>query len=195
MVAPGFYRGFNPEGVARQSLFRESIMKRIALAAAVLGLSAASGGFAANAAETVKVKETVKLAAPPAKVWEKIGHFAELTWHPAIKASEASDGDKADSQRRLDLGGPVLWEAMVSYKPAAHTYSYRILDNGSNQKVVPVSNYVATIKVSPDGEGSEVVWSSTFKPAPGTQADAAQKAIVGIYRAGLDALATDFAKN
>ncbi|WP_374544714.1 SRPBCC family protein [Rhodoblastus sp.] len=165
-------------------------MKQFAIAAAVLAMT----GLAAHA-EKVKVTETVKLAAPPAQVWEKIGHFSDLSWHPAVKSTEASDGDKADSQRRLDLGGPILWEAIVSNKPASHSYSYRILDNGSNQKVLPVTGYVSTITVKPDGQGSEVVWSSTFSPAPGTEGEAARKAIAGVYRGGLDALAKAFAKN
>ncbi|WP_298421111.1 SRPBCC family protein [Rhodoblastus sp.] len=166
-------------------------MKKVAIAFAALAL----GGLSAHAAEKVKVMETVKLAAPPAQVWDKIGHFGELTWHPAVKTSEASDGDKLDSQRRLDLGGPILWEALTAYNAGKHSYTYKILDNGTNQKVLPVSHYVSTIMVKPDGQGSEVVWSSTFAPAPGATADAAKKAITGVYRGGLDALAKDFAKN
>jgi hypothetical protein len=146
--------------------------------------------FFALSAQAETVTEKVKISAPPAKVWEKIGHFAELTWHPAIKTSEASDGDHVGSVRRLDVGGPILWGALVAYKPMS--YTYRVLDNGSNQKVLPVSHYVATISVTPDGQGSEVVWSSTFEPAPGAEADAAHKAVVGLYRSGLDALAKGF---
>ncbi len=158
-------------------------MKAIILAAALLAASSAM------AAERVKVSETVKLAAPPAKVWERIGHFYDLSWHPAIKSTEASNADKADSQRRLDLGGPLLWEKMVRYDAAAKTYSYRIFDNGSNQKVVPVADYVATLKVKPAGQGSEVIWSADFKPAAGSDAEKSRQAITGIFRAGLDALA------
>ena len=124
-------------------------MKNIAIAAAMMAI----GCLSAQAAEKVKVMETVKLAAPPASVWEKIGHFSDMSWHPAVKSTEASDGDKAGSQRRLDLGGPILWEAIVANKPASHSYSYRILDNGSNQKVLPVTGYVSTISVKPDGAG------------------------------------------
>jgi hypothetical protein len=164
-------------------------MKKLAIAAALVAL----GGLSAHAAERVKVSETVKLAAPPAKVWEKIGHFGDMSWHPAVKSTEASDGDKADSQRRLDLGGPILWEALVLSRP--NSYAYRILDNGSNQKVLPVMGYVSTLTVKPDGQGSEVVWSSSFKPAAGTEAEAARKAIAGVYRGGLDALAKAFPKN
>ena len=168
-------------------------MKKLVIAAAFM--AGWLGGLSAHAAEKVKVMETVKLAAPPATVWDKIGHFSDMSWHPAVKSTEASDGDKADSQRRLDLGGPILWEAIVANKPAAHSYSYRILDNGSNQKVLPVTGYVSTISVKPDGAGSEVVWSSTFVPTAGTTADAAHKAVAGVYRGGLDALAKGFAKN
>ena len=161
------------------------------LAASLLAAST----LGAMAAEKVKVSESVKLEAPPAKVWARIGHFADLTWHPAIKSSEASDGDKSDSQRRLDLGGPILWESLLSYSDEGRSYGYRILDNGANQKVLPVSDYVANIVVKPSGDGSEIVWSAEFEPLAGTSAEAAQKTIAGIFRGGLDALAKAEAKN
>lgn len=111
----------------------------------------------------------------------------------AIKASDASDGDNVVSVRRLDVGGPILWGALVAYKPMC--YTYRILDNGSNQEVLPVTHYVSTISVTPDGQGSEVVWSSTFEPAPDAEAEASHKAVVELYRTGLDALAKGFSGN
>jgi carbon monoxide dehydrogenase subunit G len=152
-----------------------------------IGLLAAST-LTAAAGQKEKVTETVKLDAPPAKVWARIGHFGDLSWHPAVKKTEASDGDKLDSQRRLDLGGPVLWEALVSHNDAEHKYRYRILDNGENQKVLPVSHYVSTIQVKPSGQGSEVIWVATFEPAAGATAEAAKKAVAGVYRGGLDNL-------
>jgi len=164
-------------------------MKQLAIAAAMIAM----GGLAAQAAEKVTVSETVKLAAPPAKVWDKIGSFADLTWHPAIKGSDASDGNKADSQRRLDLGGPILWESIASYNEKTHTYSYRIMDNGANQKVLPVSHYLAKMQVKPSGTGSEIVWSASFTPIG--DAEAARKTISGIFRGGLDKLAKDFGSN
>jgi mxaD protein len=164
-------------------------MRMHVLAMALLAASTLAGtNLAANAAQKEKVTETVKLDAPPAKVWARIGQFGDLSWHPAIKKTEASDGNKSDSQRRLDLGGPVLWEALLSHSDSAHKYSYRILDNGENQKVLPVSHYVSSIQVKPAGQGSEVIWISTFEPAAGSTPEAAKKAISGVYRAGLDNL-------
>jgi hypothetical protein len=148
----------------------------------------AASTLTATAGQKEKVTETVKLDAPPAKVWARIGQFGDLSWHPAVKKTEASDANKLDSQRRLDLGGPVLWEALLSHSDAEHKYRYRILDNGENQKVLPVSHYVSTIQVKPSGQGSEVIWVSTFEPAAGTTAEAAKKAIAGVYRGGLDNL-------
>lgn len=166
-------------------------MKMMVLAATLL----AASNLGAYAAGREKVTESVKVDAAPAKVWARIGHFYDLSWHPAVKSTQASDGDKLDSQRRLDLGGPVLWEALMSHNDAARRYQYRILDNGENQKVVPVSHYVSTLSVKPDGQGSEVIWSSEFTPAEGTTAEAARKAVAGIYRAGLDNIGKALAQN
>jgi carbon monoxide dehydrogenase subunit G len=158
-------------------------MKAMGIAAGCVALSC----LAASAAPQVKVTESVKLDALPAKVWAKIGNFSDITWVPPIKASEASDANKLDSQRRLDLGGPILWEALISHNDKKMSYTYRILDNGSNQKILPVAHYRSTIAVHASGKGSEVIWSSQFEPV-GATADAAKKAISGVYRAGLDNL-------
>jgi len=158
-------------------------MTRLILTAAAFAL-VASGALAAQAT----VRETQKLEAPPAEVWAKIGHFSDLGWAPAVKSTEASNGDKTGSQRRLDLGGPILWEALVASNPSNRSYTYRILDNGSNQKILPVQNYLSKLEVKPSGKGSEVVWTSHFTPVAGTTVEAAEKVIAGVYRGGLDAL-------
>ncbi len=175
---------------------KNMLMAAAFLAASVFGASVFGASvLGASAAEKLKVSETVKLDAPPAKVWARIGQFYDVSWHPAIKATVSSEGDKPGSERRLDLGGPVLWEALISHDNAAMRYQYRILDNGENQKVVPVTHYVATIQVKPDGQGSEVLWFSEFEPAAGTTPEDAKKAIAGIYRGGLDNIAKALAAN
>jgi Polyketide cyclase / dehydrase and lipid transport len=75
------------------------------------------------------------------------------------------------------------------------TYQYHILDNGSNQKILPVSHYISTIVVKSSGTGSEAIWSSHFEPAGKTTGQAAKKAVAGIYRAGLDNLTKALAGN
>ena len=54
-----------------------------------------------------KVTETVEINAPAAKVWEVIGNFQDLNWHPAVekdrgrRRKRAGQGQAhADAQRR-----------------------------------------------------------------------------------------------
>ncbi|PWC56416.1 SRPBCC family protein [Azospirillum sp. TSO22-1] len=140
------------------------------------------------AGKKVKVVESVTLDAPPSKVWGVVGDFGSLGWHPAVKSTTAPNGNTAGSERRIDLGGPVLVEQLVRRNDKKQSLTYKILDNGENQKVLPVQGYVSTIRVKPSGKGSTVTWSSTFDPAPGSDEASAKKAIQGVYRGGLDNL-------
>ncbi|HYH40152.1 MAG TPA: SRPBCC family protein [Azospirillum sp.] len=165
-------------------------MRRIVGAAlAVAALAAVSLPAGAQAAgKKVKVVESVTVDAPPSKVWSVVGDFGSLGWHPAVKSTTAPNGNSAGSERRIDLGGPVLVEQLVGRNEERRRLTYKILDNGENQKILPVQGYVSTIRVKPSGKGSTVTWSSTFDPAPGSDAATARKAIQGVYRGGLDNL-------
>jgi hypothetical protein len=62
-------------------------------------------------------------------------------------------------------------------------------------KVVPVTNYSATISVKGTGEKSTVEWRSAFyrgyvnnDPPPELSDEAAVKAITGVFKSGLEAL-------
>ena len=176
-------------------LKKETTMNQLMLAfgLATLLCVTITGAFAA--APELKVSESVEIAAPPDKVWAVIKNFKDLTWHPAIKASDATDGSNVGSVRTLDLGGPKLIERLTAYDDAMMTYSYAITDDPNNVKVVPVTAYESTIKVAKTAKGSKVTWSGHFrradpaaKPAPDQNDAAATKAVTGIYRGGLDAL-------
>ncbi|HVJ52157.1 MAG TPA: SRPBCC family protein [Aliidongia sp.] len=158
-----------------------------AMGAAVTGANAAT--------PELKVSQSVDIAATPDKVWAVIKNFKDLTWHPAIKASDATADNNVGSVRTLDLGGPKLEEQLKVHSNAMMSYTYKITDKPDNVKVVPVTHYESTIKVEKTAHGSKVVWSGHFhradpsaKPADGQDDQAAIKAITGIYRGGLDAL-------
>jgi carbon monoxide dehydrogenase subunit G len=152
-----------------------------------------TGAFAA--APELKVSQSVTIAASPDKVWAIIKNFGDLTWHPAVKASPATDGENVGSVRTLDLGGPKLVERLTAKSDAMMSYSYAITDDPANVKVVPVTDYQSTIKVTKSGKGSKVTWSGHFhradpsaKPAADQDDKSAIKAVTGIYKGGLDAL-------
>ncbi len=128
-----------------------------------------------------------------------VRNFSDLTWHPAIKASTATQGNTPGSVRTLDLGGPKLVEQLVAYDAPDMQYTYRITDNPANVKVLPVTSYVSTISVRPDpGRGSIVDWRGTFMradpsstPQAGMDDAAAVKSISGVYGGGLAHLKTE----
>ncbi len=138
----------------------------------------------------IQVSETVTLNASADAVWALIGDFNGLyRWHPAVVDS-LLDGDrsKPGSLRILVLGnGARIVERQQSHDDGRHSYGYQIL-----YSPLPVSGYESQIRVSPMGSGKcEVTWSSTFSAA-GVSDDKAEETIRGIYRGGLDHLASLF---
>ncbi len=163
---------------------------------ALAGLLMVGEAVAADKIPRLKVSETVDIAAPPAKVWAIIKDYNNMSWHPAIKKDDATDGNIPGSIRTLDLGGPKLTETLTRYDATKMSYSYKINPDPDNVKAVPVTDYRARIQVkSGPNHGSTVSWRASFHrgdpsptPAPDMNDDAATKAITGIFRAGLDNL-------
>jgi len=132
------------------------------------------------------VVEKIEIDALAAQVWAAIRSFDALAdWHPAVEASPADRANAAGSVRRLSLkGGGHVVETLDSHDDAHMTYTYRAEDGGA----LPAAGYRSTIKVAPAGRGATVEWRADFSPGPGVTAEAAEQAIRGVYRAGLDSL-------
>lgn len=165
----------------------------VCLAAGALPAALAPGAARAAGLPQHSVVRIEHIDAPPAKVWAIIKNFPDLTWHPAIKTSSATEGNTPGSVRTLDLGGPKLIEQLVRYDDAHMTYTYKITEDPANVKTLPVSHYTSTITVKPGPHGSSVVtWRGTFErgdpaatPAAGEDDAAAVKAVTGVYTGGL----------
>lgn len=162
--------------------------RRLLLACA---LALAASSTLAHGPTRQKVTETVTIDAPAAKVWATIKDFDALAkWHPVVQASPADQGNTVGSVRELAIkGGGALTETLQAWDDAGMKYSYRAKDGGA----LPVTNYTATIQVTPDGEGkARVEWRGAFyrghpnnDPPPDQNDEAAVKAITGVYQAGL----------
>ena len=148
-----------------------------------------------------KVTLTVELAADPAEVWETIGNFQDMSWHPAVFSATGEGGNEIDATRVLTLGeegGPTISEVLYKYDAEKMTYSYRIEE--VDVEVLPVTNYSSHLTVKPkDGGGSIVEWRGAFyrgfpnnDPPENLSDEAAVAAVTGVYQAGLDALAAKF---
>ncbi|SPH24906.1 hypothetical protein DEA8626_03940 [Defluviimonas aquaemixtae] len=157
----------------------------------------------APAQETAEYQVTLSedIAAAPADVWAVIGDFQDMSWHPAVVATEGEGGSEPGATRVLtvgQVGGPTISETLEDYDAGAMTYAYTITE--TPPEVLPVSDYSSRITVmAADGGGSTVEWSGTFKrydtsaePAEGQTDDAATAAATAVYQAGLEALAAKF---
>jgi hypothetical protein len=149
----------------------------------------AHAGYDDDAGRSVTVSEKVEVAATPAKTWDRIQDFMTWpAWHPAFASTQLvkGDGNSKGSIRLLRAkDGAQFTEELLTHDAQTRIVEYRILNSPA-----PVTGYVSTLQVKEAKAGSSVVWSSSFKVKPGTSDADAKKAIAGIYRLGLDNLAS-----
>lgn len=170
--------------VVDQSSIASRTVKAVGLGA-MMALSAA----APAAERAVSVVETIQLPTTPIRTWDAIKDFSAWQgWHPAFATTKMvkGDGHTTGSVRVLiTKDGGQFTEELVAFDAAAHSYQYRIIESPA-----PVTDYVSTIQVKKTTTGSTVVWSSQFNVKAGTTEADAKKLISGVYRAGLDNLAS-----
>lgn len=164
----------------------------------ILAIVIASTTASAHGPTRQKVKKTVEINAPAAKVWAAIQNFNDLNWHPAVEKTEGKGGNKVDATRHLTLkGGATIDEILYKYSAEKMSYSYRITK--VDVKVLPVNNYSSHLTVEAvegsDGAKSTVTWKGAFyrgymnnDPPAELNDEAAVKAVTGIYESGLNAL-------
>lgn len=151
-----------------------------------------------------KVKLEQEIAAPAEEVWAAVGDFYDMSWHPAVFATEG-DGSLVpdESERVLTLGeegGPTVIETLYKWKPEKMSYSYFIKE--VDVAVLPVTNYSAHITVKPVDENNSIIeWKGAFyrgypnnEPPENLNDEAAVAAVTALYTAGLEALAEKFAQ-
>jgi carbon monoxide dehydrogenase subunit G len=128
-----------------------------------------------------EVKQTVRLPAPVADVWRRIGGFNALPdWHPMVEKSELAEGGTV---WKLTIpGGGVIVEKLEGKDDQSRTYSYSMTDSP-----LPVADFHASVHVHQEGDEAVVEWESRFEPK-GASLDDASKTIQGLFEAGMDNL-------
>ncbi|MCZ0961985.1 SRPBCC family protein [Paracoccus benzoatiresistens] len=179
----------------------------------MLGLAAAAVlafavGAEAHGPARLKTEQTVVLDATPDEVWQVIGKFDDMSWHPYFASTEitpaGAPADVPEESTRIlhvkaDSGDPIVTEKLMSLDLGKRQYKYMITDVAV--EVLPVTNYSSTLQVK-DKEGkAEVVWKGGFyrgypnnDPPAELNDDAAMAAVNDVYKAGLDALVERFGK-
>ena len=140
-----------------------------------------------------KAEEKITIAAPPAKVWEALKNFGDVSWNPAVTKVEATGGNDNGASRTITLKTGNLVEGLDEYNDKEMSYGYRL--STENLEALPVSFYSATVAVTPAGEGSEVTWIARFYrgdtsnfPPENLNDEAAVKAMTEFLQEGLKGL-------
>lgn len=154
-----------------------------------LGALVACAGAALAAEPALSVVETVQLTTTPARTWAAISDFgAWQTWHPAFVSTQVVQGDghsRGTVRVLMTKDGGKFTEELLAFDAASRSYQYRIIESPA-----PVTDYASTIQVKENKAGSTVEWPSSFNVKAGTSEADAKKLISGVYRAGLDNLAS-----
>ncbi len=134
-----------------------NVSRRLVLAS-LAGI--ASAGLAqqalAHGPTRQKVTETIEITAPPEKVWEVVGNFQDMSWHPAVEKTEGEGGNAVGAKRKLTLkGGGAIAEELAKHEPEKMSLMYRITD--VDVKVLPVTNYASWLTVKPADGGKSIV--------------------------------------
>ena len=181
-------------------------MKRRILMATLGAALIVAGAADAHGPSRQKAEASVVLNATPQEVWDAIGHFDDMGWHPAIASTEmlpeGAPVDMPDESTRVlhlkaDQGDPTITEQLIGWQPDKMMYKYMITEVDVN--VLPVTNYSATLQVKDKDGKAEVTWRGGFyrgypnnDPPAELNDEAAVAAVDGIYQAGMDALRERF---
>jgi hypothetical protein len=70
---------------------------------AVVAALAVIGAAWAHGPTRQKVRESIEINAPPAKVWAVIGNFQDMSWLPPVSKTEGDKGNAIEATRKLTL--------------------------------------------------------------------------------------------
>lgn len=165
------------------------------------GLLAAASALGARVAapadaNELRVKESIRINAPPAAVWAIAGDFNGLpSWLATIESSRIVLGGNNEVGAIRELtrrNGTKVTERLIEYDPASMRLSYTYVDGA-----VAASDYFPVLVVRDAGDGTTVVdWSARFKrlayaqdPPPAGQDDKTLTEFYSkVYRSGLESL-------
>lgn len=123
------------------------------------------------------VARAARFNQPAADVWARIGTFDDVTWMPGVDHVNNLEQGRV---REVHLQGGALPVTEQLITSTARSMTFAFSDPGP----LPVADYLATLRVHDDGDGSVVTWSAQFA-ARGGEEEAARSQMAGWYEACL----------
>ena len=129
-------------------------------------------------------------------VWARIRDFNALPlWHPMIADSRIENQEPSDRVGCIrhfhTREGGMIRELLLALSDYDYACTYEILESPMG-----VSNYVATIKLTPitDGGRTFAEWSAEFDCAEGRESELTEQIGGGVFQGGFDALKRHFGR-
>jgi hypothetical protein len=142
----------------------------------------------------IKVYTSSVLNAPADAVWARIRDFNGLPrWTDFVAESRIENGlpsDKIGCVRNFKLrDGGLIREQLLMLSDYDYQCTYSILESP-----MPLTNYVATIKLTPITDGNRTFgeWSAEFDCAPQEERKLADQIGQGVFQGGFNALKAYF---
>src|SRR5215467_102248 len=119
--------------------------------------------------ELVAVESSQIINTQIERLWAEVANFSNVAaWHPDVTESRLEDGNTGESGNNVGViriiklrNGAVLRERLVAIDPAAHSYTYSVLDGQ-----LPLRNHVSSLTMrAVDANCTEVTWKASFVPA------------------------------
>jgi hypothetical protein len=128
---------------------------------------------------------TARIATDATTLWDGIGSFRSVgDWHPMLDRVVA-EGEEPGAVRTAYSPGGEQVERLLEVGPLRHRYTME-------STPLPVSGYVAELRVVDDGDGSSTVsWSADFDAT----SDDALGMVQGFLEAGVAAIADRFGRS
>lgn len=154
-----------------------------------------------------KLTESITIKASSEQVWKRLKDFGSVEWLPIVESIDVSGGNEVGASRQLTLkDGGTISEEIKKYNEEKMMYSYKITDmstvkiiqhSGKEEpvKVLPVTDFTASITVKADGDNSKVMWKAAYyrgymnnNPPDDLNEDAARNSIKAFFSEGLENL-------
>jgi hypothetical protein len=130
------------------------------------------------------VKVTDRIGASADRVWELLRDFGGIQRFASAIESVSVKGEGVGAVRTLTMpGGLRIQERLEALDDGKRTLSYAII--GTHP--LPLDDYLATIRLSEDGDACQIEWSGSYAPRAGAESQAAAM-VEGIYRSAIAGL-------
>jgi len=174
---------------ARLPLPQKALRLSVLFGALILPLAAEAHGASRH-----KIEDSIEIKADSDLVWKIVGDFQDMSWLPDVASTKPGDAPAFAHRKLILKNGGEIAESLYKFDADNTSYSYRI--DHVDPKVLPVTNYSATIIVQPiDNQTTKVEWRGAFYrgdpnevPSPELNDEASIAAVKALYKRGLEGL-------